>query len=152
MLIAVVVITGVLLLLNLVIGPGFAQFRAELAFNLFRNDFEQAAQGRDIKPFGVLDVISHDAQEFLIANYQTGYIRKGLDFQTSIWGFGSQTTYFGIVYAAEDLPLGFQCVDQPLVPDEEGWYWSEEQVNGHGDNWQRIMKLDDHWYYYEMHF
>lgn len=151
-LVSVVVIAGVLVMLNLIIGPGFAQFRAELAFTLFRDGFEQAAQGEGIKPFGVLDVIPHDAQEYLIADEQTGYIRRGVDFQTSRWGFASQTSYFGIVYAAEDLPLGFQCIDLPFTSDGESWYWSEEQANGYGDNWQQIIKMDDHWYYYEMHF
>ena len=150
--IGALVIAGVLLIINLVIGPGFARFRAELAFNLFRNGFEQAAQGGNIKPFGVLDVILHDAQEYPIADEQTGYIREGVDFQTGVWGIGSQTSYFGIVYTAEDLPLGFECVDLPLMLDGKSWYWSEKQTAGSGDNWQRILKFGDHWYYYEMHF
>ena len=151
-LIGTVVVVSILLMINLVIGPGFARFRAELVFNLFRDDFEQAAQGKNIKPFGVLDVIPHDAQEYLAADEQTGYIRESVEFQTGAWGLASQTSYFGIVYAAEDLPLGFQCVDLPFVPDGDSWYWSEEQGGGYGDNWQQVIKMDDHWYYYEMHF
>lgn len=151
-LIAVVVIAGVLLMVNIIIGPGFARFRAELAFSLFRDDFDKAAQGGDVRPFGVWDVIPYEAQEYLAADEQAGYVREGVEFQTGAWGFGSQTSYFGIVYAPEDLPLGFQCVDLPLIPEGESWYWSEEQAGSSGDNWQRIIKEDDHWYYYEMHF
>ena len=138
--------------LNFVIGSGFAQLRAELAFNLFRENFEQAAQGRDVKPFGVQNVTRYEPQEYLAANEQTSFIKEGVEFQTSSWGFASQTSYFGIVYTAEDLPLGFQCVDLPLISDGDSWYWHEDQVDGYGDNWQRITKLDDCWYYYEMHF
>lgn len=88
-LIAAVVIVGVLFLLNLFIGPGFARFRAELAFDLFQKDFEQAAKDKDIIPFGMQEVIPHDAQEYLVADEQIGCIREGVEFRTGGWGIGS---------------------------------------------------------------
>lgn len=141
--IALAVLTGLVLLAVLLAGPGFARGRAELSFWLFRGAYDRAAAGEDVIPFGVTAV-----DRYVDTNYPDGSTRTGVEFETGGWGFGSQTTYFGIVYSEDGGPLGFQCMNHPWRADGDGWLWEETD----GDNWERAVRLDGNWYYYEMHF
>ncbi len=142
-LIVLAALAGVILLAALLAGPGFAQGRAELSFRLFRGAYDRAAAGEDVVPFGVTAVERHED-----TTDPGGATRAGVEFETGGWGFGSQTTYFGIVYSEDGGPLGFQCLNHPWRADGDGWLWEETD----GDNRERAVRLDENWYYYEMRF
>lgn len=73
---------------------------------------------------------------------------KMIQFQLSARGFGSQTSYYGVYYAYDDVPLAFQNGEQALTQTGENiWQWQAE-----GDNHGLTEKIRDHWYYYEAHF
>ena len=56
--------------------------------------------------------------------------------------------YTGCYYSPDDVPLPFQNVDVPLIPDGENrWVW-EDGTDNHGET----GKLRDCWYYYKAWF
>ena len=56
--------------------------------------------------------------------------------------------YSGCYYSPDDVPLPFQNVDVPLVPDgEDRWVW-EDGTDNHGE----VRKLRSGWYYYKAWF
>lgn len=71
-----------------------------------------------------------------------------LEFRCGGAGFVPSASYYGFYYAPDAVPIGFQGVPVPLVPDGAGWRWDEAD----GDNWYYTEPVLDHWYVYEMHF
>jgi len=71
-----------------------------------------------------------------------------VEFLVSASGFGSSTSYKGIYYSAQNIPLGFQGADVDFVPYENGWRWEQ---NG-GDNWQYTERIFENWFWFEIHF
>ena len=71
-----------------------------------------------------------------------------VDFEMGGFGLVPSSTYWGIVYTVEDVPVGWSGVDLDYNWDGNGWYWQEET----GDNHSYVTKLDDHWYLYQMWF
>ena len=70
-------------------------------------------------------------------------------FDAGGWGFGSSTSYRGVVYVPSDRPVGFQGLDMAgAIPSGDGWLWEEAE----GDNRCYVERLAPGWYYYEMRF
>ena len=122
----------------------FSPEHAKLVYSLNPEQFEIVAdrvleQGspEGIKPpNGVKD----------IDIYNTHY--GCVDFNMGGFGLVPSTIYWGVIYAAEDTPVGWGGLDVNYVRDGEGWYWQEEN----SDNACYVIKLDSHWYLYEMRF
>ena len=119
---------------------------AAAAFSLGRMGFLHAAQdalaagsGEDVKrPFGVLEV-----------SVRPGPNGQGesVEFWMGGAGLGPSTAYWGVTYS-EYGPVGFQGAAVDYAPDGAGWFWKEPG----GDNWSRVILLEENWYLYEMHF
>lgn len=88
------------------------------------------------------------------APWQDVEIHRGecpcVEFSLGSGGFASEMTYWGINYVPDDSNMvGFQG---------RRWDHWKEHKNGRlyyepeGDNTCYVKKLDDCWYYYEMHF
>lgn len=71
------------------------------------------------------------------------------DFTTGGWGLGASTRYWGIYYATDGGPAGFQGTDMELTEDAPGQFsWQEPD----GDNSYQTWELADGWYGYLMEF
>lgn len=87
-------------------------------------------------PNGVKDMDLYDTHSGCLEFYMGGF------------GLVPSSTYWGVIYTAEDTPVGWGGLDVDYTWDGTGWYWQEED----GDNYSYVTKLDDHWYLYEMTF
>ena len=71
------------------------------------------------------------------------------DFTTGGWGLGASTRYWGIYYATDGGPAGFQGTDMELTEDAPGQFsWQEPD----GDTSYQTWELADGWYGYLMDF
>lgn len=82
--------------------------------------------------------------------YHVTYWADGgmVEFISEASGLGSNTIYRGFYFSMNDAPLGFQGTNVSYIPNNRGWIWSESN----GDNWEYTEKIQDHWYWFEMHF
>ncbi|MDO5400908.1 MAG: hypothetical protein Q4F17_08005 [Eubacteriales bacterium] len=58
------------------------------------------------------------------------------------------STYYGVYYSHDDVPLAFQNTSVKLTQNGHAyWVWTAE-----GDNHGATQRLREHWYYFEAHF
>ena len=64
-------------------------------------------------------------------------------------GLGSATSYYGVLWLADDDPLRyFSGWDGEVTAEEDEWLWRERG----GDNMFRLEKLEDCFYFFEEHY
>ncbi len=118
--------------------------QARVLFSLHRDRYEDAAiqvlnQGSSSgirTPPGTVDIDLYGTYSGCVEFYMGGF------------GLVPSGTYWGVIYATEDTPVGWGGLEVEYTWDGKGWYWQEED----GDNYSYVTKLDDHWYLYEMTF
>ena len=71
-----------------------------------------------------------------------------VDFTYEYRGFGSKTSYYGFYYSVDDTPRAFQAMNVSFELQGKGMKWNEEN----SDNWCYVEKIQDNWYYFEIHF
>ena len=71
-----------------------------------------------------------------------------VDFTCFYRGFGSQTSYQGFYYSADDTPRGMGGTDLSFRKQGKGLQWEEAG----GDNTCYIEKIFNNWYYFEQSF
>jgi len=139
----IVLLLVTLLFLSGVLGS-FSPKHARLIYAANSGRFELAAsrvleQGGTSgikRPNGVKDISLYTTRSGCVDFYMGGF------------GLVPSSTYWGVIYAMEDLPTGFQGLAVDFTREGEGWRWQEEN----GDNTCCVVKLADHWYWYEMSF
>ena len=144
LLVAVALVAVCLLLLFVLPSRALTKGHAELLFELHRERFEEAASltiqqgsGSGVRtPPGVDDLDLH------------GTYSGCVEFSMGGFGLVPSSTYWGVIYATEDTPVGWGGLEMEYTWDGHGWRWREEN----GDNRSYVTKLDDHWYLYEMSF
>lgn len=119
---------------------------AAAAFRWGRADFERAAaqalaagSGEEVKlPAGV--------HRIAVEPDPTGR-ENCVEFEMGGAGMGSSTAYWGVTFSRGGS-VGLDGVALDYVPHGGGWLWEESG----GDNWSRVIRLEENWYLYEMHF
>lgn len=102
------------------------------------------------------------AAEYVLKNQDADDIKAGknvyisyrdgkspiVEFTTSSFGLVPSTTYKGIYYSSDGIPVPFQNYDIPLTKTENGWSWTDTE----GGNWGTTEHIEDNWYTFEAHF
>ena len=130
----------------------------------FPNPFDDRASKEDIFAYvkeneaELLDAINKD--DFLTIRTSTRIIqlidddeigRGFVDFDCGGSGFGSETSYCGFFYSADNdmterrqLPFG-----EEFKESGDGYLWEESWNNQYGDNTYYVENICTHFYYYE---
>ena len=74
-----------------------------------------------------------------------GIWKDGLmvEYTMETWG----STYYGVYFSLNDVPLAFQNTDAALTEESGVWTWTSE-----GDNHGRTYRLEPQWFYFEASF
>ncbi len=144
LLVAAALIVVCLILLFILPSRALTKGHAELLFDFHRGHFEEAA--------------SLALQQGSCSGIQTppgvdnmdlyGTYSGCVEFCMGGFGLSPSSTYWGMIYTTEDVPVGWGGLELEYTWDGKGWSWQEEN----GDNRSYVTKLDDHWYLYEMSF
>jgi len=76
------------------------------------------------------------------------YKDSSINFYCGGRGLGSETSYYGFFYSADDDMTAIWCSGSPLTRKGKGWEYQQPD----GDNSYYTEKIADHFYYYEAHF
>lgn len=56
--------------------------------------------------------------------------------------------YTGVIFSADNVPVGFQGTFAEFEKHGDGWLWKD----ANSDNWMYVEQITEQWYWYEMHF
>ena len=122
----------------------FSPSHAKLVYTMNAMRFRNAAE--QVLEQGGADDIKLPSGVKKLDFYHTN--SGSVDFYMGGFGLAPSTVYWGVVYTTEDAPMGWGGLEVDYIRDGEGWLWQEEN----SDNVCYVIKLDSHWYLYEMRF
>ncbi len=72
--------------------------------------------------------------------------------EAAVWFERTHGAYTGLIYSADGEPKGFQGAEMTFYrfgsAGVSRYLWAEEN----GDNWMMLERIDEHWFWYKMHF
>lgn len=139
---------GVLLLLALCLAPPRLKERnakeAETVFYENREAFEASA-AQILEAHGIVDRDMEVPGAERISYWNGEH--PMIEFDISGFGLGPATSYYGIYYSVDGVPLPYQNIDVLLTQNGEVWEWRAA-----GDNHGATRHIEGNWYSFEAHF